>query len=154
MGCFVFLVAALMVGTVWWFIEEVGFGHVALFFLILAAAMVVYKAVRKVRYARRRAAVNEADIVRAKLSGAEVHIRATRATRGASRLNGRLQGVKDAKEAKAMVEHIGAEAAITFSIDAGADFRWVSGYREGIAEILPEATVEQAYEPQKGSFVS
>jgi hypothetical protein len=52
-----------------------------------------------------------------------------------------------------MADRLGCEPALIFNIEAGADIRWVGGYRTGVAEILPEATVERAHTPQKGSTI-
>jgi hypothetical protein len=116
----------------------------------MAVSAVIYvgvKVFKKIRHARRRA-----EGFPAKLSGGEVHITATPPGLNQGPLQGRLQGIRDAKQVKKLIDAAPVEV-VTFTVPAKADVRWVGGYRTGIAEILPSATVQQNYAPQQGSTI-
>jgi hypothetical protein len=157
MGCFVLLVWMVLAGIVWWILDAVSWGHPVLFISAAAVVWVAQRTLRKIRRTRKRAEAN-ADTFSVRLPGlgAEVGIEASRPGRVHGEIQGRLAGIRDAKEVKALIEtgHLDGEPRLVFNIEAGADLRWVGGYRMGVAEILPEAVVQRAHTPQKGSTVA
>lgn len=145
----VLLLAALVAIALINWVSGGNFFTVAAFTLVAAVA---FRVTRKVRRTRRRAAANR-DSFPAKPSGGEVRVLATPPGLSQSALHGRLAGIRDAKEAAAAQRRIGHDLSIFFSVEAGVDQRWLSGYREGVSEVLPNAVVEVAYAPQKGSTI-
>lgn len=106
-------------------------------------AFVLYRVVR-----RRRAVANGDSI-----APGEAHLLASSPGASQSALHGRLHGLRDGKQALRMTAGKTSGTTYFFTIRAGTDQRWIRGYREGMAEVIPSAVVEVAYTPQKGSTI-
>lgn len=151
-SCFGLIVCLMLAGAVWWIIEKISFGHTLAFFVLVAAAFVVWRVRRKIRRLRKRAEAN-AGVTSGRLSGAAAHLQASKPGRSQSELDGRLHGIRDGKQAKRIAASLGTDPALVFNTEPGTDQRWIRGYREGIASILPDAIVQPGFKPQKGTTI-
>lgn len=147
---FSFIVVLAIAGAAWWLVSKASFGHPVAGISLLAVAIVGVKVFKKIRRTRHRAE----DAFPAKLANGELHVEASKPGLSQNELNGRLHGIRDAKQAKRLMGLTSIAPQVTFNVPAGIDQRWIGGYRGGVAEILPDAYVNVEYRPQRGSTIA
>lgn len=150
LGCFGFLFILILAGVVWWLIKEVSFGHPLYASLVIAVGFVALKVARRVRRTRRRSA----SMAAAMHQTGTVTVQA-RSPIGKTALHGRLAGIKDAKELVAAGKGTLPDG-LTFELSGKVAEPYVTGYVEGVHEIIDGASVayRRQGQPYTGGGVS